>query len=78
MDLYDIFFGIFHEFFRSENAKHFLQYGSGIGLYLCKRYIDGHSGSISFISEENKGTTFTFTLPISVGVVELEAVLRKI
>jgi len=68
---------IFHEFFRAENARRFQRLGSGIGLYLCKKYIDGHGGNIWFSSEENKGTTLTFTLPLH-AEDELEDTLRKI
>ena len=38
--------------------------GSGIGLALCKRVIEKHSGKIWFESEVGKGTTFLFTLPV--------------
>ena len=58
---------IFHEFFRAENAKRFKYTGSGVGLYLCKKYIEGHGGVITFTSEEDKGTTFTFTIPLATG-----------
>ncbi len=38
--------------------------GTGLGLLLCKEYIDKNNGSISVQSELGKGTTFCFTLPI--------------
>jgi len=38
--------------------------GSGIGLALCKRVIEKHSGKIWFESQVGKGTTFFFTLPV--------------
>ena len=55
---------IFRKFFRSENAKKKKTRGSGLGLYVCRSIIEKLGGKIWFKSEENKGTTFYFTLPI--------------
>jgi PAS domain S-box-containing protein len=38
--------------------------GMGFGLPICKRIIEAHGGKISVESAQNKGTTFTITLPI--------------
>lgn len=38
--------------------------GSGLGLALCKDFIEKNGGTISIHSEENKGSTFIFTLPV--------------
>lgn len=39
------------------------QGGSGIGLSVCRQMMNRHGGSISVVSEEEKGTTFTLKFP---------------
>lgn len=38
--------------------------GSGMGLAICRRIVERHSGSITAISEIDKGATFIVTLPV--------------
>jgi len=52
---------LFERFFRGHNATHIQ--GTGLGLNIVARYTELMQGSIEFESEENKGTTFTITLP---------------
>lgn len=39
--------------------------GTGLGLTITKKYVELLGGDISLISEENKGTSFTISLPMS-------------
>lgn len=53
---------LFDKYYRSQKASNIK--GTGLGLSIVKSIIDAHNGKISVESEENKGTTFSFHLPI--------------
>ena len=38
--------------------------GTGLGLILCKEFIEINSGKLTIESTQNKGSTFSFTLPV--------------
>ena len=45
-------------------AKKFKQVGTGLGLYLTKQIVEMHEGNIFAESRLNKGSTFTFSIPV--------------
>ena len=51
---------IFDRFFQGDTSK--MQQGTGIGLWLTKRFVEMHQGIISVSSEVGKGTAFTIML----------------
>jgi signal transduction histidine kinase/ligand-binding sensor domain-containing protein/CheY-like chemotaxis protein/AraC-like DNA-binding protein len=59
---------IFNRFYQSRNHVKFPIYGqsgTGIGLYLSKRIIQLHGGSIAAKNNRKAGSTFYLTLPLS-------------
>ncbi len=55
---------IFDEFFRSQNAKKMVNFGTGLGLSLVKQLVERYQGKIRVTSQLNKGTTFIVELPL--------------
>ncbi|WP_237079027.1 GAF domain-containing protein [Myxococcus xanthus] len=53
---------IFEQFERSASVQHFK--GLGLGLWITKRIVEAHGGSIRLASEPGKGSTFTVELPL--------------
>ena len=51
---------IFDPYFTTKQSKS----GTGLGLYITKKVIEDHSGSIKVDSTPNAGTVFTIRLPL--------------
>ncbi|MBM4308320.1 MAG: response regulator [Deltaproteobacteria bacterium] len=58
---------IFDKFFQVEGSLHRSVSGTGLGLAITKGLVEAHQGKIWAESEVGKGSTFTFTLPVSEG-----------
>jgi len=56
---------VFTKFFRGADAIKMETEGSGLGLFVTKNIVEAHGGRIWFQSEEGKGATFYFTLPLT-------------
>jgi two-component system phosphate regulon sensor histidine kinase PhoR len=59
--------GLFQEFYRIKNARTFGIPGTGLGLATVKRVLEEYNGSIAVVSEPEKGSTFSVTLPRAKG-----------
>ena len=55
---------LFTKFYRATNARRQRPDGTGVGLFLAKKVINAHGGNVIFESEEGKGSTFGFSLPL--------------
>jgi len=54
---------VFEEF-RQVGTSTAKQEGTGLGLALCRKFVELHGGRIWVESEPGRGSTFTFTLPL--------------
>lgn len=53
---------VFERFYKADKSHTRTQEGTGIGLSIVKKVLDGHGQNIWVKSSEGEGTTFTFTL----------------
>ncbi len=58
---------IFEKFHQVDGSLHRSVSGTGLGLAITKGLVETHQGKIWVESEEEKGSAFTFTLPVAEG-----------
>jgi signal transduction histidine kinase len=56
---------LFTQFFRAEDRAVREQPGWGLGLSIVRKIVEAQNGAITFVSELNHGSTFTFTVPLA-------------
>lgn len=55
---------LFNKFQQLSTAAKSAKKGTGLGLVIVKGVVEAHGGQVGVVSEEGKGTTFYFTLPV--------------
>lgn len=69
--------GVFGKFFRASNARKRRPDGTGVGLFLARKVVLEHGGSMIFTSKEDKGSTFGFRLPLDRPAVNKKKVTSR-
>jgi signal transduction histidine kinase len=54
---------IFEPYYRARNSRGV--HGAGIGLYVARKFVENHSGTIQIHGALNAGTSVTITLPVA-------------
>jgi len=57
---------IFDKFYQVDGSATRTKGGLGLGLYITKQIVEAHGGQIRVESKVNQGSTFSFTLPLTV------------
>lgn len=56
---------LFNKFEQLSTARKTEKKGTGLGLVIVKGIVEAHGGKVSVVSDEGRGTTFYFSLPLN-------------
>ncbi len=68
---------LFQKFWRSENTRTKETDGTGLGLYISDKLARQIGAKITLVSDDNKGSTFTLTIPIPKGSSDSQLTARR-
>ena len=68
---------IFERFFRVDKSRSKEKGGTGLGLAIVKHILEAHDSKVSVLSTVNKGSIFSFKLPIGQSTSEMEEEARR-
>jgi signal transduction histidine kinase len=63
---------LFRPFYRADNPLRERSGGTGLGLLIAKSIVEEHGGEMWVTSEQHKGSTFSFVLPVEQAKREVE------
>ncbi len=56
---------LFEKFYRQDDAVKMFPDGSGLGLFIVKKIVDAHGGTIRIESKKGEGTSFVIRVPVA-------------
>jgi signal transduction histidine kinase len=65
---------VFEKYYRVDNKLNRTVHGMGMGLYICKVIVEAHGGHIWAKSNDGRGSTFAFSVPLQ----ESASVVRQL
>lgn len=68
---------LFNKFKQFKAAATSEKRGTGLGLAISKGIVSAHQGTIGVASQEGKGSTFYFTIPVATQVAKVEPVRKS-